>query len=140
MLNLEPQINSLQLPTERKHRAPSILDKLPGCCEGIGKLSIIRSLADGSFDDTMLLIEGTVCSIGLTSDRRKIKQDKYGELREDIEHQYLDYKVNQVSVVFDFLAEYHQGLQNNVNEYLTGKKEEKTQCLIMYHITKCRNS
>ena len=30
--------NSLALPTERKHRAPSILNKLPGCCEGNGKL------------------------------------------------------------------------------------------------------
>ena len=88
----------------------------------------------------MLLIEGTVCSIGLISDRRKIKQDKYGELRASIKHQYLDYKINQVSVVFDFLAECYQGLQNNVNEYLTGKKEEETQYLIMDHITKCRNS
>ena len=45
-----------------------------------------------------LLIEGTICGIGLISDRWKTKQDKYRELRAGIKHQYLDYKVNQVYI------------------------------------------
>lgn len=80
---------------------------------------------------TWLLIEGTVCSIGLISDRWKTKQDKYRELRAGIRHQYPDYKVNQVNVVFDFLAEYHQSLKNDLNEHLTGKNEEEAEYLIM---------
>ncbi|XP_068675406.1 uncharacterized protein [Montipora capricornis] len=78
-----------------------------------------------------LLIEGTVCGIGLISDKWKTKQDKYRELRTGIKQQYPDYKVNQVNVVFDFLAEYHQCLKNDLNEHLTGKNEEETQYLIM---------
>ena len=38
-------------------------------------------------------------------------------------------KVNQVNVVFDFLAEYQQSLKNDLNEHLTGKNEEETQYL-----------
>ncbi|XP_068713294.1 uncharacterized protein [Montipora foliosa] len=38
VLKLEPQINSLQFSPDRENREPSILDKFPGCCEGIGKL------------------------------------------------------------------------------------------------------
>ena len=38
MLQLGPQIKSLQLSTDGENRGPSILDKFPGCCEGIGKL------------------------------------------------------------------------------------------------------
>ena len=38
VLQLEPQINSLQLSTDGENRGPNILDKFPGCCEGIGKL------------------------------------------------------------------------------------------------------
>ena len=58
-----------------------------------------------------------------------------------IKHQYPDYKVNQVNVGFDFLAEYHQSLKNDLNEHLTGKDEEETQYLITKsqkfdHITK----
>ena len=69
---------------------------------------------------TWLLIEGTVCGIGLISSRWKTKQDKYRELRARIEHQYPDYKVSQVNVVFDLLVEYHQSLKNYLNEHLTG--------------------
>ena len=76
---------------------------------------------------TWLLIEGTVCSIGLISDRWKTKQDKYRGIR----HQYPYYKVIQVNVVFDFLAEYHQSLKNDLNEHLTGKNEEEARYLIM---------
>ena len=80
---------------------------------------------------TWLLIEGTVCGVGLISDRWKTKQEKCIELRAGIKHQYLDYKVNQVNVVFDFLAEYNQSLKDDLNEHLTGKNEEETQYLIM---------
>ena len=73
---------------------------------------------------TWLLIEGTVCGIGLISDRWKTKQDKYRELRAGI-------KVNQVNVVFDSLAEYDESLKNDLNEHLTGKNEEETQYLIL---------
>ena len=38
MLQLGPQINSLQLSTDGENRRPNILDKFPGCCEDIGKL------------------------------------------------------------------------------------------------------
>ena len=38
VLKLEPQINSLQFSPDRENREPNILDKFPGCCEGIGKL------------------------------------------------------------------------------------------------------
>ena len=38
VLKLELQINSLQFSPDRENRAPNILDKFPGCCEGIGKL------------------------------------------------------------------------------------------------------
>ena len=38
VLKLGPQINSLQLSTDGENREPNILDKFPGCCEGIGKL------------------------------------------------------------------------------------------------------
>ncbi|XP_015779025.1 PREDICTED: uncharacterized protein K02A2.6-like [Acropora digitifera] len=38
VLQLGPQINSLQLSTHGENRGPNILDKFPGCCEGIGKL------------------------------------------------------------------------------------------------------
>ena len=76
-----------------------------------------------------------ICSIGLISDtctcRWKTKRDKYRELWAGINHQYPVYKVNQVNVVFDFLAEYHQSLKNDPNEHLTGKNEEETQYLIM---------
>lgn len=91
-----------------------------------------------------LLIEGTVCGIGLISDRWKTKQDKYRERRAGIKHQYPDYKVNRVNVVFDFLAEYHQSLKNDLNEHLTGKNKEETisndEKPEVDHITKCRNS
>ena len=76
-------------------------------------------------------MEGTVSGIGLISDRWKTKQDKYRELRAGIKHQYPDYKVNQVNEVFDFLAEYHQSLKDDLNEHLTRKNEEKTQYLII---------
>ena len=86
----------------------------------------------GKEKKTWLLMEGTVCSIGLISDRWKTKQDtEYRELRADIKHQYSDYKVNQVNVAFDFLAEYHQSLKNDLKEHLTTKNEEETQYLIM---------
>ena len=39
--------------------------------------------------------------------------------------------VNQVNIVFNFLAEYHQSLKNDLNEHLTRKNEEETQYLIM---------
>ena len=39
-----------------------------------------------------LLIERTVCGIGLISARWETKQDKYRELRAGIKHQYPDYK------------------------------------------------
>ena len=85
--------------------------------------------------------QGKVCGIGLISDRWDTKQDKYRELRTGIKHQYPDYKVNQVNVGFNFLAEYHQSLKNDLNEHLTGKDEEETQYLMMKsqkfdHITK----
>ena len=80
---------------------------------------------------TWLLIKGTVCGMGLISDRWETKQDKSRELRAGIKHQYPDYKVIPVNVVFDFLAEYHQSLKNDRNEHLTGKTEEETQYLIM---------
>ena len=38
LLQLGPQIKSLQLSTDGENRGPSILDTFPGCCEGIGKL------------------------------------------------------------------------------------------------------
>ena len=62
-----------------------------------------------------------------------------------IKHQYPDYKVNQVNVGFNFLAEYHQSLKNDLNEHLTGKDEEEKQYLItksqkFNHITKRWNS
>ena len=38
VLQLGPQNNSLQLSTDGENRGPNILDKFPGCCEGIGKL------------------------------------------------------------------------------------------------------
>ena len=38
VLKLEPQINSLQFSPDRENRGPNILDKFPGCCEGIGRL------------------------------------------------------------------------------------------------------
>ena len=56
---------------------------------------------------------------------RQIQRAKVGN------YQYPDYKVNHVNVVFDFLAEYHQSLKNDLNEHLTGKNEEETQYLIM---------
>ena len=67
----------------------------------------------------------------MISDRWKTKQDKYRELRAGIRHQYLDYKVNQVNLVFDFRAEYHQSLKNDLNEHLAGNNEEEAQYLIM---------
>ena len=80
---------------------------------------------------TWLLMEGTVCGVGLISDRWKTKQDKYSDLRAGIRHQNPDYKVNHITVVFDFLAEYHQSLKNDLNEHLTGKNEEEAQYIIM---------
>ena len=75
---------------------------------------------------TWLLIEVTVCGIGLISDRWKTKQDKYRELRAGIRHQYPDYKVKQqVNVVFDFLAEYHQSLKNDLNEHLQERTKKR---------------
>ena len=38
VLKLGPQINSLQLSSDGENRAPNILDKFQGCCEGIKKL------------------------------------------------------------------------------------------------------
>ena len=80
---------------------------------------------------TWFLIEGTACGILLISDRLKTKQDKYRDLRAGIRHQYPDYKVNQVNVVFDFLVEYHQSLKNDLNDHLTGKNGEEAQYLKM---------
>ena len=79
-------------------------------------------------------MEGTVCGIGLLSDRWKTKQDKYRELRACIKHQYLDYKVNQVNEVFSRFPGMRRislNLKNDLNEHLTGKIEEETQYLIM---------
>ena len=95
-------------------------------------------------DMTWLLIEGTVCSIGLISDRWRIKQEKYRELRAGIQHQYPDYKVNQVNVVFDFLAGYHQSLKDDLNKHLTEMNDKETQYLIIFSITQlvdyCKSS
>ena len=52
---------------------------------------------------------------------------KYRKLRLSIKHQYPDYEFSKVNAVFDFLAEYHQSLNNDLNEYETGKNEEETQ-------------
>ena len=75
-------------------------------------------------EKTWLLIEGTVCGIGLISDRQRTRKDKYIELRAGIKHQYPDYRVNQLNV------EYHQSLRNDLNEHLTFNEKE-TQYLIM---------
>ena len=38
VLKLGPQVNSLEVSTDGAKREPSIFEKFPGCCEGIGKL------------------------------------------------------------------------------------------------------
>ena len=59
----------------------------------------------------------------------KQKLHNYRKLRLGIKHQYPDYKFSKVNAVFDFLAEYHQIMKNDLNEYETGKNEEETQYL-----------
>ena len=51
---------------------------------------------------TWSLIEGTVCGLGLLSDRWKTKQDKYRELRTGIRHQYPDYESQPNKCSFRF--------------------------------------
>ena len=98
--------------------------------------------SNGQGEEDWLLIEGTVCGIGLISHWWKTKQERYRGLRAGIKHQYPDYKVNQVNVVFDFLAEYHQSLKNDLNEHLTLRKERRRDAISnnekpeMDHITK----
>ena len=38
VLKLGPQVNSLKVSTDGAEGVPSIFEKFPGCCEGIGKL------------------------------------------------------------------------------------------------------
>jgi len=64
---------------------------------------------------TVLIIEGTVCNIGEIEDRDKLKTNKYVYLRASLKSLDPGYSVQQINVVFDFLAGYNRNLIDKLN-------------------------
>ena len=69
------------------------------------------------------LIEGTVCSIGMIKQREERKTQKYEELRTELHKIYKDYKVKQINIVMDFLANFGKTLPNELKSLGIDSKE-----------------
>ena len=65
-----------------------------------------------------LLLEGTVCDMGKIADRTSKTQTKYRDLQSGIKQMYPQLKVIQVSIVFDFLGNYHKDLKTQVHNHV----------------------
>ena len=69
------------------------------------------------------LIEGTVCSVGMINQREERKTQKYEELRTELHKIYKDYKVKQINIVMDFLANFGKTLLNELKSLGIDSKE-----------------
>ncbi|XP_020907425.2 uncharacterized protein LOC110245482 [Exaiptasia diaphana] len=83
-------------------------------------------------NNTWILIEGTVCSVGTIGDRSKTKEEKYSDLRMGLRSLYKECTVTQINIVFDFLGGYYPQLEQGIN-ILTDDRKETT-----FIITKCQ--
>lgn len=65
-------------------------------------------------DEELILIEGTVCAINYVKNKTEDKQTKYSYLRQGLSSLYRDWSINQINIVFDFMAGYHRSLEQNL--------------------------
>ena len=55
-----------------------------------------------------------MCSIGMINQREERKTQKYEELRTELHKIYKDYKIKQINIVMDFLANFGKTLPNEL--------------------------
>ena len=70
----------------------------------------------------IILIEGTVCAPDIILTREDEKQQKYGEMRKSLEKMYPEYNVDQINVVFDFLACYSKQFYTKMEKLIENSK------------------
>lgn len=70
-----------------------------------------------------LIIEGTICTPGLITERKRSKMTKYLDLKTGIKELYPQYKVVSVEIVFDFLGFYNTELHQDMNKIVDEKKD-----------------
>ena len=70
----------------------------------------------------IILIEGTVCAPDIILTREDEKQQKYGEMRKSLEKMYPEYNVDQINVVFDFLACYSKQFYTKMKKLIENSK------------------
>ena len=75
------------------------------------------------YQKEVTLIEGTVCSVGMIKQREERKTQKYEELRTELHKIYKDYKVKQINIVMDFLANFGKTLPNELKSLGIDSKE-----------------
>ena len=68
-------------------------------------------------------IERAVCSVGMINQREERKTQKYEELRTELHKIYKDYKVMQINIVMDFLANFGKTLSNELKSLGLDPKE-----------------
>ena len=68
------------------------------------------------------LIEGTVCAPDIILTRETEKKQKYGDMRKSLKKMYLEYNVDQINVVFDFLACYSKQLYTKMEKRIENSK------------------
>ena len=68
------------------------------------------------------IIEGTVCLPGTIPVRTTFKRDRYADLRIGVKSLYSGHKVNNIEVIFDFLAAYSTDLENELTKTLQDKR------------------
>ena len=71
----------------------------------------------------IILIEGTVCAPDIILTREDEKQQKYGEMRKSLEKMYPEYNVDQINVVFDFLACYSKQFYTKMEKLIENSKQ-----------------
>ena len=72
-----------------------------------------------------IIIKGTVCNIVKIQERELYKQAKYTELRAEMKRLYKVKEIQQINVVFDFLAGYNKTLKENLRHFTCGKQRAK---------------
>ena len=68
------------------------------------------------------IIEGTVCLPGTIPVRTMFKRGRYADLRIGVNSLYSGQKVNNIEVIFDFLAAYSTDLENELTKILQDKR------------------
>ena len=64
-----------------------------------------------------------MCSVGMINQREERKTQKYEELRTELHKIYKDYKVKQINIVMDFLANFGKTLPNELKSLGIDSKE-----------------